>query len=87
MITQATAGSRTGIRADSKTRYTPKVMLELADGKPLIQRNLEWLRDAVGISDFTVVVGYRADQIRDTLETGRALTCVFGTWKRLMLPG
>ena len=73
MITQALlpAAGR-GIRADSKTRFTPKVLLEV-DGKPLIQRNIELLRDEVGIGDFTIVVGYRADQIRETLGDGSAL--------------
>jgi dTDP-glucose pyrophosphorylase len=73
VITQALlpAAGR-GIRADSKTRYTPKVLLEV-DGRPLIQRNIELLRDEVGISDFTVVVGYRADQIRQALGNGERL--------------
>lgn len=70
MITQALlpAAGR-GIRADSKTRYTAKVLLEV-DGKPLILRNIELLRDEVGIRDFTVIVGYRADQVRETLGDG-----------------
>ncbi len=34
------------------------------DGKPLIQRNIEILRDALGIRDITLLVGYLGDQIR-----------------------
>jgi UDP-N-acetylglucosamine diphosphorylase / glucose-1-phosphate thymidylyltransferase / UDP-N-acetylgalactosamine diphosphorylase / glucosamine-1-phosphate N-acetyltransferase / galactosamine-1-phosphate N-acetyltransferase len=73
VITQALlpAAGR-GIRADSKTRYIPKVLLEV-DGRPLIQRNIELIRDEIGIRDFTIVVGYRADQIRDALGTGERL--------------
>ena len=73
MITRALlpAAGR-GIRADAKTRYTPKVLLEV-DGKPLIQRNIELLRDDVGIAEFVVIVGYRAADIRAALGDGTAL--------------
>lgn len=61
-----------GVRAYPKTRYVPKVLLDV-DGKPLIQRNIELLRDALGVREVTVIVGYMADQVRAALGTGERL--------------
>lgn len=61
-----------GRRAYPKTSYMAKVMLEV-DGKPLVQRNIELLRDQLGIRDFTVIVGYMAEQVTDHLGDGSAL--------------
>ncbi|HEU4565472.1 MAG TPA: sugar phosphate nucleotidyltransferase [Gemmatimonadaceae bacterium] len=61
-----------GVRAYPKTEYVPKVMLEV-DGKPLIQRNIELLRDSLGIRDFTVIIGYLGEQVRQHLRDGDAL--------------
>jgi len=47
-------------------------MLEV-DGVPLIQRNVELLRDQLGIRDIVVVVGYRGEVIREHLGDGRRL--------------
>ncbi len=58
-----------GVRAYPKTQFIPKVMLEVA-GKPLVQRNLEMLRDQLGIRDFVVIVGHLAEQITALLGDG-----------------
>jgi UDP-N-acetylglucosamine diphosphorylase / glucose-1-phosphate thymidylyltransferase / UDP-N-acetylgalactosamine diphosphorylase / glucosamine-1-phosphate N-acetyltransferase / galactosamine-1-phosphate N-acetyltransferase len=73
MITRALipAAGR-GRRARPRTTFVPKVLLEV-DGKTLIQRNVELLRDQLGITDITVVVGYRGDQIRELLGNGSSL--------------
>ncbi len=60
-----------GVRAYPRTVHTPKVMLEVA-GKPLLVRNLEILRDRLGITEIIVLVGYMADQVRACLGDGSA---------------
>ncbi len=60
-----------GVRAYPRTVHIPKVMLEIA-GKPLLQRNLEILRDRVGVEEVVVIVGHLADQIRERLGDGSA---------------
>jgi len=61
-----------GLRAYPRTRDVPKVLLEI-DGRPILQRNIEILRDCLGIRDITVIVGYLADQIRARLGDGSGL--------------
>ncbi len=61
-----------GVRAYPKTDYLPKVMLEI-DGKSLIERNIELLRNKLGLRDFIVIVGYKAEQIRARLGDGSAM--------------
>lgn len=58
-----------GVRAYPRTVHIPKVMLEIA-GKPLLQRNLEILRDKLGVEEVVVIVGHLADQIRAHLGDG-----------------
>jgi dTDP-glucose pyrophosphorylase len=58
-----------GVRAYPATRYLPKVLLEIA-GKPVIVRNIEIMRDQLGVRDITLIVGHFADQIRDALGSG-----------------
>ncbi len=58
-----------GVRAYPRTAYVPKVMLEVAD-KPLLLRNLEILRDRLGIEKIVVLVGHLAEQIREFLGDG-----------------
>ena len=58
-----------GMRAYPATTHVPKVLLEIA-GKPLIQRNVEILRDQLGVREVVVIVGYLADQVRDFLGDG-----------------
>ncbi|MCA9512922.1 MAG: glycosyltransferase, partial [Myxococcales bacterium] len=58
-----------GVRAYPKSSYVPKPMLEIA-GVPLVQRNLEILRDAMGIREIVIIVGYLGDHIRRHLGDG-----------------
>ena len=60
-----------GIRAYPATRHVPKVLLEVA-GKPLIVRNVELLRDQLGVRDITIIVGHLGNQIRDVFGSGEA---------------
>jgi UDP-N-acetylglucosamine diphosphorylase / glucose-1-phosphate thymidylyltransferase / UDP-N-acetylgalactosamine diphosphorylase / glucosamine-1-phosphate N-acetyltransferase / galactosamine-1-phosphate N-acetyltransferase len=61
-----------GIRAYPKTVFQPKVLLEI-DGQPIIKRNIEILRDALGISEVTIIVGHLGDQIKQYLGDGSSL--------------
>jgi len=64
-----TAGEGTRMRPLTTTR--PKTML-ITGGKPLIQYNIESLRDA-GIKDITLVVGYKKEVIQDYFGDGSEL--------------
>lgn len=63
-----------GTRARYKTKYgkVVKVMLPI-DGKPNLQRNIEILRDQLGIRSIIIVVSYGAEFIKAFLEDGRDL--------------
>ena len=61
-----------GVRAYPATTWMPKVLLEIA-GVPLIQRNVEILRDQLGITDIVLIVGHLADQVRARLGDGEQL--------------
>ncbi len=61
-----TAGEGTRMRPLTVTK--PKTMLQVG-GKPILQYNVESLRDA-GIKDITMVVGYREDIIKDHFGNG-----------------
>ncbi|MGZ7046986.1 MAG: sugar phosphate nucleotidyltransferase, partial [Methanobacterium sp.] len=61
-----TAGEGTRMRPLTLTR--PKTMLQVG-GKPIIQYNLESLRDA-GIKDIIMVVGYKREAIEDYFGNG-----------------
>jgi len=63
-----TAAGR-GVRAYPRTGYLPKVLLEVG-GKPLLLRNLEILRDQLGIRDIVVVVGHLQEKVREFLGDG-----------------
>src|SRR5688572_5897248 len=65
------AAAGKGRRIHPRSSTVPKVMLEIA-GKPLLVRNVELLRDALGIRDIHIVVGYLADQIRAHFGDGSA---------------
>lgn len=58
-----------GVRAYPATNYIPKVMLEIA-GKPIILRNIEIMRDKLGIKDIHVIIGYMGNTIRSFLGDG-----------------
>jgi dTDP-glucose pyrophosphorylase len=61
-----------GVRAYPATNYIPKVMLEIA-GKPIIARNIEIMRDKLGIKDIYVITGYMGDTIKSFLKDGSQL--------------
>jgi len=58
-----------GVRAYPATHYLSKVMLEI-EGKPLILRNIELLRDKLGIKEIYIIVGYLQEQIKHFLGDG-----------------
>jgi dTDP-glucose pyrophosphorylase len=67
-----------GMRAYPATKNKPKSLLEI-DGLPLIHRNIEIMRDKIGIQKIIVVVGHFGDQIVDyfkNLTLGVELTFV-----------
>ena len=57
-----------GTRMRELTAEVPKPMIEVR-GRPVLQRILEGLRDA-GIRDCLIVVGYRADAVREFFGDG-----------------
>ncbi len=64
-----TAGEGTRMRPLTVTK--PKTMLQVG-GKPILQYNVEALRDA-GIKDITMVVGYREEIIKEYFKNGTHL--------------
>ena len=65
------AAAGKGRRIHPRSSSVPKVMLEI-DGKPLLARNVELLRDALGIRDVVMVIGYLGEQIRAYFGDGSA---------------
>ncbi len=61
-----------GVRAYPKTTRLPKVLLEVA-GKSLLARNLEILRDQIGVREVVVIVGHLGDQVRAAFGDGEDL--------------
>jgi len=61
-----TAGEGTRMRPLTITK--PKTMLQVG-GKPILQYNIESLRDA-GINDITLVVGYHEEVIKNHFKDG-----------------
>lgn len=61
-----------GLRAYPKTKHLPKPLLEI-DGKTLLQRNIEILRDELFIKDITVIIGYEGEQIVSRFGSGESL--------------
>src|SRR5262249_6119701 len=57
-----------GTRMRELTAQLPKPMIEVR-GKPVLQHIVEGLRDA-GIRNCLIVVGYRADAVRDFFRDG-----------------
>lgn len=57
-----------GTRMRDLTNELPKPMIEV-QGKPILQRIIEGLH-AAGVSNFLVIVGYRADAVRQFLGDG-----------------
>jgi NDP-sugar pyrophosphorylase family protein len=65
------AGGR-GTRLHPKSSAKPKVMLEVG-GKPMLTRQLEIVRDALGIRKVYLVVGHLAEQVRAAYGDGSAI--------------
>lgn len=61
-----------GVRAYPFTRTLPKSMLEV-DGVPLVRRNVELLRDQLGVREIVLVVGHLGHVIRQHLGDGARL--------------
>jgi len=61
-----------GMRAYPSAKYIPKVMFEV-NGKPIIQRSVELMRDKLGIKRIYVILGYSGDMIRSYLKDGSEL--------------
>lgn len=58
-----------GVRAYPYTEFLPKCLLEI-DGVPLLRRNIEVMRDALGIREVRVVIGHHGERIREYLGDG-----------------
>jgi NDP-sugar pyrophosphorylase family protein len=61
-----------GERMHPRSARIPKVMLEVG-GVPLLTRQLELLRDELQIREVHLVLGHRADQLREAYGGGEAL--------------
>jgi dTDP-glucose pyrophosphorylase len=60
-----------GTRMKELTNELPKPMLEVR-GKPILQHIVEGLRDA-GVTDFCIIIGYKADVVRAYFGDGSKL--------------
>jgi len=58
-----------GMRAYPGTKYIPKVMFEV-NGKPIIHRSIELMRDKLGIKRIYVILGYSGDMIKGYMKDG-----------------
>src|SRR5262249_54301532 len=58
------AAAGRGRRIHPRSVRVPKVMLEVA-GKPLLVRNIELLRDALGVREIVLVVSHLHELIRE----------------------
>lgn len=78
-----------GVRAYPHSATVPKSMLDV-DGVPNLQRNVELLRDQLGVRDLRIVVGHRGEVIRrhfgDGSRFGVAITYVENPRVDLELP-
>ena len=70
--TAIVAAAGRGSRIHPRSIAVPKVLLEVA-GKPLLTRNLELLRDQLGIREVHIIIGHLGDQIRAMYGDGAAL--------------
>lgn len=58
-----------GVRARPFTKTIPKCMLEI-DGTPNLQKNVEIMRDDLGIQDIFIVIGYQGNVIQEYFGDG-----------------
>jgi NDP-sugar pyrophosphorylase family protein len=61
-----------GVRAYPYSREIPKSMLHI-DGVPILQRNVELMRDQLGIRDIRIVIGHHGEVIREHFGDGSSL--------------
>lgn len=61
-----------GVRAYPYTQEIPKSMLQV-DGVPILQRNIELMRDELGIRDVRIVIGHQGHVIREYFGDGSCL--------------
>ena len=62
-----------GSRLRPLTDSTPKPLLPVA-GKPIIQWQIEWLKNA-GVEDFVLSVGHLAEKVQSVMGMGRGSGC------------
>src|SRR5262249_49700727 len=65
------AAAGRGRRIHPRSATVHKVLLEV-DGQSLLARNLELVRDALGIREFLIIVGHLGSQIREAFGDGTA---------------
>jgi NDP-sugar pyrophosphorylase family protein len=58
-----------GVRIYPKTKTIPKVMLEIG-GKSILQRNIELMRDQLGINKIYIIINYLGHMIEDFFGKG-----------------
>ena len=58
-----------GVRIYPKTKVIPKVMLKIR-GKPILQRNVELLRDKLGVKEIYIVINYLGHTIKNYFGDG-----------------
>lgn len=58
-----------GMRAYPRTTFMPKVMFRIA-GKPVLLRNIEIMRDKLGIKEIYVIIGYKGWMIKNYFGDG-----------------
>lgn len=61
-----------GVRAYPQTSYMPKAMVSVG-GQPVLQWNIELMRDQVGIREIYLIVGYLREQIQQHFSDGSRL--------------
>lgn len=66
------AAAGRGLRLYPYTVHIPKVLLNI-DGVPILKRNIELMRDALGINEIYVLVRYEKDKIMRTFGDGNTL--------------
>jgi len=66
------AAAGKGLRLNPFTDLIPKVLLSI-DGNPILKLNIELMRDALGIKEIYVLVGYKKENIISAFGDGSAL--------------
>jgi dTDP-glucose pyrophosphorylase len=64
------AAAGKGMRLHPDTEYLPKPLLKI-DGIPILQRNIELMRDSLGIRQIYILVGYKKEMIVDAFGDGK----------------